>query len=231
MNRVPFLYDELFTHYYWSYSSKALYELHEAFNQVCNFPLELTLLIAEHLEDTNLVDRYDSLLVVTKRERMLHELIELRREITGIGTVLTSEGRLMSSKMCVSCSGVPKALLLRLDPATWLGAFAYEGLPYQFGLGHEITSLVLEHPKLRSVLVDIGLRAVRRSRTRGVFVAEEFRREIKAYIRVTTKELYRRYVNRLLDDVLGYDVYFTDNYDDDDDDDDNYYDTITNYRS
>jgi hypothetical protein len=189
---APFLYDMIFFNYYWMYKPEAKEVMHAIFNQVTPFPLELTELIIEHLENANYRDRDRSLMIVSRREQMLTELKMFARYVVGVKKLkwhaYFSHGRM-------------DALKLTLDPATWLSSFAYESLPYEFGLGSFITGLILQHPILREFLADVGIKRIAASDVHGDEVVAEFAGVIKDYVRVLASELFRRYSRNLLEDL------------------------------
>jgi len=202
------IHDETFLHYYWSYDNRYGAELHDIFNRVyAPFPLELTLIIARFLKEANAADRVEAIAITCRRSKMHAELRALAREITGVTThTLASLG---TGRVIVGAR--LGALVNALDPATWLSAFAYEGLPYVFNLGSHIIGLVLDHPRLREHLAMVGVRAVEREHVRGCEVRLAFSRAVRDYVRVMTRELFRRYGEYLLADLHGvYEVYLSD---------------------
>ena len=200
---TPFLTDPVFEHYYHCYECTEFLEIHHIFNAVVAFPVELTQEVTLRLIDANLSARMEALAVVEKRFRIFEELMAVRECVTGVYRNGREPEKLP----------LPLRLLWSLDAATWLDAFAYEGLPYVFDLGTDITGLVLQNPRLRAMLTEVGVTALRRLRENGPACTgrpaySEFWRVVKAYVRVLTSELFRRYGQKLLDDIEPfYEIY------------------------
>jgi len=192
----------LFLHYYWCYTSAAKFEIHSILSAAGNFPLELTEMVLAELARANVEDKRSVANVGRRLYSVHNELCMLRKRITGLAPYDPPTLR-------------HRAVYDAVEPATWLEIFAFYELPYIFDLGGELTSRMMEHPHLRELLAEVGVRAVRRSEARGLFVKSEFTETVVMYYRAFTSELFRRYSRDMIKELMldcMYDVYINCNY-------------------
>lgn len=166
-------------------------ELHKIFNQVRpGFPYEMTELISHELELCWGEMHHEAMEASGLKERMHSDLYLFRRVVCGISTV---NRRMYSSK-----------LVQAVDKATWLATCAYTELPYSFGIRSQMdtAAILMEFPRLRRKVADIGIRAVENlpPRSSSYLAYETFVDECRGYMAVVTSSLYRNYLDDLLDD-------------------------------
>lgn len=183
------LTDEFFTHYYHFFADDEEDELHAIFNYITPFPIELTKLVIGFVKVGNWDDRYHVMKASAKKEALNHEFESFAR---------------------VVCRG---SSAWRLDIGTWLSRSIYDSLPYSHGLPHEFVFLLLEYPKLRKRAAEVALKGVMNADLSDSFsdgwgVDDIIRADVQAYLRVVTRELYRRYCTKMLDDIIGIEIYY-----------------------
>ncbi len=173
-SNVPlFLYDKVFLHYYWTYDNSAKFDIHNILNTVRpNFPLELTNLIIDFVVSANKRDLFESLFVISRRDRVHSELCLFKMSMVGITEPKSSRW------------------VKNVDPCTWLETIAYEQTLAVFNKDPTAHSLVMEYPYLRNWLAQEGLKGVKCANLRaGREVYERFCIDVKGTLRIILSAL------------------------------------------
>lgn len=170
---APFMYDDMYMHYYHMYEPSEQLVLHEILNMVRpSFPLELTNIIIDFVVKANKGDTFKSLFVISRRERVLDELVDFKLSVVGIASPKSSRW------------------VKNVNPVTWLETIAYDQALAVFNSDPISHSLVLEYPYLRKWLAEAGLKSVNRANLQpGPDVYERFCINVKAALRTILSAL------------------------------------------